>query len=95
MMEAPELNRGMCDFELVWTVHTYTSGNELRGRPEAFGEFKSAMEARQALADAGFTNGQRGWQKGYSDATITKHTKHFNYRADLPPTVSAALEKEK
>jgi hypothetical protein len=84
-----ELPSGICDFETVWVVTTYTSGNELRGKPEHFGEYASAMDARQALADDGFTNGQWGWRMGYSDAEISKHIKHFNYRTATIPNADA------
>ena len=81
MSEAPE--RGMCDYAPIYTVTTYTSGNELRGPAVHFGKFDSDRSARQALADAGFTNGQFGWRKGgYTDATIVKSTEYTNHRAD-------------
>ena len=97
-MSRPELPSGICDFETVWVVTTYTSGNELRGKPEHFGEYASEMDARQALADDGFTNGQWGWRKGYSDAEISRRIKYFNHRpatddARISAAVKAALEE--
>ena len=81
MTDAPET--GVCDYAPIYTVTTYTSGNELRGPAVHFGKFDSDRSARQALADAGFTNGQFGWRKGYTDATIVKSTEYTNHRADL------------
>jgi len=83
MSEAPET--GVCDYVPIYTVTTYTSGNELRGPAVHFGKFDSDRSARQALTDAGFTNGQFGWRKGYTDATIVKSTEYTNHRAIQPP----------
>ncbi len=63
---------GVCGYQVKWKVFTYTSGNELRGPEVLFGEFVDEMDARQALADGGFTNGQFGWRKGYTDAVIQR-----------------------
>jgi hypothetical protein len=77
---------GICDFKTVYIVTTYTSDTELRGTPVPFGKYDSERDARQALADDGFTNGQFGWRKNtYTDATISKSVEYSNHRADLAP----------
>jgi hypothetical protein len=77
---AKATENGVCDYAKVWNVTTYTSGNELRGPAVHFGEFTTERDARQSLADAGFTNGQFGWRKGYTDATISPKTVYSNHR---------------
>lgn len=80
MDDVPEI--GVCDYERLWVVTTYTSGNELRGKPEHYGSFRSERNAKQALADDGFTNGEFGWRKNtYTDATISPTIKYSNHRA--------------
>ena len=75
---APE---GSCDYKTVHVVTTYTSGNELRGHPVLFGKYPSDRDAKQALADAGFTNGEWGWRKGgYTDAEISSKVEYSNFR---------------
>lgn len=63
---------GTCGYVIKWKAFTYTSGNELRGPEVLFGEYADEMDAKQALADDGFTNGEFGWRKGYSDASIRR-----------------------
>lgn len=72
---------GVCKFTIKHRVTTYTSGNELRGDPVHFGDFPSDRDARQALADDGFTNGQFGWRKGYTDANIREVTEYSDLAA--------------
>lgn len=91
MTEAPE--NGVCDYAQVWIVKTYTSGNELRGPAVHLGKFETDRDARQALADEGFSNGKFGWRKGYTDATIVKSTEYTNYRAASRPVTAAELEQ--
>ena len=67
---------GTCGYTVKWVVTTYTSGNELRGRPEHFGEYPEERDAKQALADDGFTNGQFGWRRGYTDAEISRRVEY-------------------
>ena len=72
---------GICDYRTEWHVTTSTSGNELPGKPEPFGIFTSERDAKQALADAGFTNGEFGWRLDpYTSARIREQTIYSNYR---------------
>jgi hypothetical protein len=85
--------RGICDFKTVYIVTTYTSGTELQGTPTHFGKYDSDRDARQALADDGFTNGQFGWRKNtYTDATISKSVEYSNHRTDLAPDPLRAVK---
>ena len=65
---------GICKFTVVHRVTTYTSGNELRGSPEPFGDFESEDAAARALVNdpRNFTKGQFGWRGGYSEAVIQR-----------------------
>ena len=93
MSDAPE--KGVCDYAKRHRVVTHTSGNELQGPAITFGCYDSDRDARQALTDAGFTNGQWGWRNecGYSTAHITPVLEYTGYRrADLPPTLEAAMQ---
>jgi hypothetical protein len=88
MSEAPE--KGVCDYAKRHRVITHTSGNELQGPAVTFGCYDSNGEARQALADAGFTDTKWSWRKGYTTAYIAPFVEYTNCRAT--PTLSAAME---
>ena len=93
MSDAPE--KGVCDYAKRHRVVTHTSGNELQGPAITFGCYDSDRDARQALTDAGFTNGQWGWRNEYrySTAHITPVLEYTAYRRDdLPPTLEAAMQ---
>jgi hypothetical protein len=91
--DAPELLRGICDFAVGFNVTIYTSGTELRGPAVHFGTYETEQDAKQALADAGFTNGQWGWRYGYTDAVISQGVNYTNFRADLLTAAQARAEQ--
>lgn len=85
MTDAPsQYETGLCSFTVKWRVTTYTSGTELRGPERHFGDYPAERDARQALADCGFTNGKFGWRRGPTDATIQKVVE-YGEAVDLSP----------
>lgn len=75
---------GTCTYVVKWVVHTQTSGNELRGRDEHWGDFPRELDAKIALANSPqkFTNGEWGWRAagGYTTARITRVITHTDYK---------------
>ena len=93
MKDAHGFETGFCQFTVKFRVTTYTSGNELPGPAVHFGDYTSYRDAQQVLADCGFTNGEFGWRKGYTDADIRKVIEYGD-PIPAPDPVKAATDQK-
>ena len=87
-----EYETGICGYTVKHIVYIHTSGTELPGPQEKWGEFPSKLDAEIALANAegDFTKGKYGWRgyNGYTEAYISRVVEYG------PPLTPPAQHKE-